>query len=296
MEKVLITGSNGQLGSDCFNLFNAQNNLQEVMGLDIPVIDFSDKKQCFDLLNSYIPNVIINCAAYTAVDKCESDKNCWRANFDIPDYLSSWSSQNDAFLIHISTDYVFDGKKSLNEVYTELDAVNPVSEYGRSKLEGEKIIQKNMRNFAILRTAWLYGISGNNFLKTMLKLSNDKNDKSIKIVNDQFGSPTSSKTLAKQIDRVYQNKLKGIYHATSEGKCSWYDFAVACAEEMDMKNLFIPCQTNEYPTPAKRPNNSVLENSNFKKINENCFTDWKNELKDFISCHRDLLIKELNLS
>ena len=153
-----------------------------------------------------------------------------------------------------------------------------------------------MSNFAILRTAWLYGISGNNFLKTMLKLSNDKNDKSIKIVNDQFGSPTSSKTLAKQIDRVYQNKLKGIYHATSEGKCSWYDFAVACAEEMDMKNLFIPCQTNEYPTPAKRPNNSVLENSNFKKINENCFTDWKNELKDFISCNRDLLIKELNLS
>ena len=295
MEKILITGSNGQLGSDCFNLFNSKNNPIEIMGLDIPAFDFSNKNKCFDLLNSYIPNVIINCAAYTAVDKCESDDNCWRANFDIPNYLSSWSNKNDAFLIHVSTDYVFDGKKPIDKFYSEDDKVNPLSEYGRSKLEGERIIQKNMSNFAILRTAWLYGINGNNFLKTMLKLCNSKNEKEIKVVNDQFGSPTSSMKLAKQIDKVYQNKLVGIYHATSEGKCTWYDFAVACVEEMNIKNQPVPCQSSEFPTIAKRPKNSVLENSNFKKINENCFTDWKNELKDFISCNRDLLIKELNL-
>lgn len=295
MEKILITGSNGQLGSECFNFFNNQNDLIEVMGLDISTFDFSNKKKCEDLLNAYRPNIIVNCAAYTAVDKCEIDANCWKANFDVPKYLSSWSNQNNTFLVHISTDYVFDGKKPINEFYVEDDDVNPLSVYGRSKLEGERIIQQNMNDFAILRTAWLYGIGGSNFLKKILNLSISSNENAIKIVSDQFGSPTSTTTLVKQIDIICRKRLKGIYHTSSEGKCSWYDFAVACVEKINMKNRFIPCNTNEVPTVAKRPKNSVLENSNLKKINQNYFKHWKNELDDFIDYNKEVLIKELDI-
>ena len=140
----------------------------------------------------------------------------------------------------------------------------------------------------------MYGINGNNFLKKIIKLSINSSKKEIKIVDDQFGSPTPTSTLVKQIDIICKKRLKGIYHTSSEGNCSWYDFAVACVEKMNIKNRFIPCNTNQVSFVATRPKNSVLENFNLKKINQNCFNHWKNELGDFIDCNNEFLIKELD--
>lgn len=302
MIKLLITGSNGQLGSDCFDFYSKIDKHLEVVGMDLPLIDFSNKIECFNFLDNYKPNIIINCAAFTEVDKCENDSTCWKANKDIPDNLSLWASKNDAYLIHISTDYVFDGEKANDEFWLEDDVTNPLSEYGKSKLAGEKIIKKNMDNFSIIRTAWLYGSKGNNFLKTMLKLTieqskliNNGQQKFIKVVNDQFGSPTSTESLVKQINLIIDKKLTGTFHATSEGYCSWYDFANECAEEMKITPFFIPCSSNEYKTKAIRPKNSILENRRLKEEEINYFSNWKIELRKFIENNNDLLKKELEL-
>ncbi len=302
MIKLLITGSNGQLGSDCFDFYSKIDKQIEVVGMDLPLVDFSTKVECNVFLDKYKPSIIINCAAFTEVDKCENDLTCWKANKDIPDNLSLWASNNNAYLLHISTDYVFDGMKSNNEYWLEDEVTNPLSEYGKSKLAGEEIIKKNMNNYSIIRTAWLYGSKGNNFLKTMIRLTfekskivNDANQKFIKVVNDQFGSPTSTESLVRQINLIIDKKLTGIFHATSEGYCSWYDFANECAREMKITPLFIPCSTKEYVTNAIRPKNSILENRRLKEEQINYFSNWKIELKKFITNNYDLLKKELEV-
>ena len=302
MKKLLITGSNGQLGSDCFNFFSELDEKLEVVGIDLPLVDLTKKTESFNFLNQFKPDVIINCAAYTAVDNCEDDLLCWKCNEDIPNNLSLWSSSNNAYLIHISTDYVFNGKKKKDNFWLENDTTCPLSEYGKSKLAGEQIIQKNMNNFSIIRTAWLYGINGDNFLKKILKLSyqkqkihlDEKNNRNgIKVVSDQFGSPTSTESLVKQIKLIIDKRLNGIIHATSEGYCSWYDFAEASAKEMNIKSNFIPCSTEEFITKAKRPKNSILENYRLKDNNINSFLNWKNELKSFIEKHKEDLKTEI---
>ena len=302
MIKLLITGSNGQLGSDCFDFYSKIDKQLEVVGIDLPLVDFSIKTECYDFLDKYKPKIIINCAAFTEVDKCENDLTCWNANKDIPENLSHWASNNDAYLVHISTDYVFDGEKSNNEFWLEDEAPNPLSEYGKSKLAGEEIIKKNMDNYSIIRTAWLYGSKGNNFLKTILRLTikqskiiNNGQQNFIKVVNDQFGSPTSTESLVKHINLIIDKKLTGIFHATSEGYCSWYDFANECAKEMKITPFFTPCLTREYATNAIRPKNSILENRRLKEEQINYFSNWKIELKKFITNNYDLLKKELEV-
>lgn len=262
-------------------------------GLDFPEIDISDRFQCLEKLDELFPSVIVNCAAYTAVDACETDHACWGANAAGPKHLAEWVATNGAFLVHVSTDYVFSGDKPLFEAYVETDPTGPVSEYGRSKLAGEQAILESGAEAAILRTAWLYGANGKNFLKTMLRLTLQNPDKEFKVVNDQFGSPTWSQTLARQAVAVVEAKATGVFHATSEGYCSWFDLACAFLEEMGAPHNFIPCSSEEYPTPAKRPANSILENSQAKQLGINVFDAWRDELRAFVSECGDLVLKEV---
>ena len=278
MKKILIVGAKGQLGTDCMSVLSAK----EIIGLDLPEIDIANRSECLKKLDEIQPEIIVNCAAYTNVDACETDPTCWNVNRDGPKHLAEWSKEHGTFLIHVSTDYVFGGNKPLFDSSVETDSPAPISEYGKSKLAGEQAILEQMDQCAILRTAWLYGAHGNNFLKTMLRLTRQNPDKEFKVVNDQFGSPTWSKTLARQIEAVIETKVTGVFHATSEGYCSWYDLACSFLDELNIKHHFVPCNSDEFPTPTKRPTNSILENNRLKEAGINLFQDWKTELKTFV--------------
>jgi dTDP-4-dehydrorhamnose reductase len=274
--KVLITGSKGQLGTDCLDVFG---DLPSLVGVDLPQVDLSDRFQCLETLDRIQPEVVVNCAAYTAVDACETDPSCWKANAELPGHLAEWTEKNNSFLIHVSTDYVFSGDKPLFDATVETETPEPISEYGKSKLAGEQAIAQRTDRFAVLRTAWLYGSTGNNFLKTMLRLTQQNPEKEFKVVDDQYGSPTWSRPLARQIRAVAEKQATGIFHATSEGYCTWYKLACTFLEELQIEHHFIPCTSEEFPTPTKRPLNSIQENARLKKAEINLFTDWKEELK-----------------
>jgi dTDP-4-dehydrorhamnose reductase len=287
MKNILIVGCKGQLGTDCMSVLGAR-----AIGIDLPEMDITDRIQCFGKLDAIRPSAIVNCAAYTAVDACESDPACWKVNATGPKHLAEWTAANGAFLVHISTDYVFSGDKPLFETCVETDPAAPVSEYGKSKLAGEQAVLESGANAAILRTAWLYGAHGKNFLKTMLRLALQNPEREIRVVNDQFGSPTWSYTLARQIAAVIDAKATGIFHATSEGYCSWFDLASRFLQRMEVSHRIAPCTTAEYPTPARRPKNSILENAALKQQGLNVFGDWGTELERFVGEHRDALLRE----
>jgi dTDP-4-dehydrorhamnose reductase len=291
MSKVFIFGNKGQLGTDCRAVF-AEGF--EVCGADLPEVNASDRTACFVALDAAKPDVIINCAAFTAVDRCETEQDaCRQANTDAPRFMAEWAQANGAFLVHVSTDYVFPGTRVLYESTVESDETGPVSEYGRSKLAGEQAIAETMNGgFAILRTAWLYGRNGNNFLKTMLRLALTDPEKQYKVVADQFGSPTWSLTLARQIKAIVSARAEGLFHATSEGYCSWHDLACEFLKQMQVPHAMQPCSTEEYPTPAVRPKNSILENARLKEAGINIFSDWKEELQAYVNaCGAMVLIE-----
>jgi dTDP-4-dehydrorhamnose reductase len=290
MQNILITGSKGQLGTDCLDVFK---DIPNEVGVDLPEVDLSSRTQCFEELDRIRPELIVNCAAYTAVDACETDPSCWKANADLPGHLAEWVEKNNSFLVHVSTDYVFAGNKPLYEACFEADPPAPLSEYGKSKLAGEQAIVSQTNRFAIMRTAWLYGAHGNNFLKTMLRLTLQNPGKEIKVVHDQYGSPTWSYTLARQIRSVAEQRANGIFHATSEGYCTWYQFACTVLEELGVEHNFVPCGSSEFPTPTKRPANSILENARAKELGINVFKDWKAELQQFAAQNGDAVIKEI---
>ena len=287
MNKILVIGYKGQLGTDCMSVLG---NLAD--GIDLPGIDITDRFQCLRELDLIRPAVIVNCAAYTAVDACETDSNCWKVNAAGPKYLAEWAAANGAFLAHVSTDYVFSGARPLFESAVETDETGPISEYGKSKLAGEQAVLSSGANASILRTAWLYGAHGKNFLKTMLRLALQNPEREIRVVNDQFGSPTWSYTLARQIAAVIDARSTGVFHATSEGYCSWFDLASRFLELMKVPHRISPCTTADYPTPARRPGNSILENAALKQKGINLFENWDVELGRFVAEHCDALIAE----
>ncbi|MBF0378879.1 MAG: dTDP-4-dehydrorhamnose reductase [Desulfamplus sp.] len=289
--KVLICGGNGQLGWDCQRVFSKEN---EVVAYDLPELDITDKIRVSTVISEFIPDVVINCAAYTQVDKCETEQNIAKlVNTDAPGYIAEACKAINATMVHISTDYVFDGTKEPPLSYTETDEVNPLSVYGRTKLEGERRVAQITDNHIIVRTAWLYGINGNNFLKTMLKLALLTPDKQIKVVDDQFGSPTWSLRLALQLERLVQMKGQGIYHATAEGYCSWYELALYFLKQIEVPANIVPCTTADYPLPAKRPANSILENARLKKCENNRMTGWRYGVDHFIARFGEQLIDEI---
>jgi dTDP-4-dehydrorhamnose reductase len=288
--KILIIGSGGQLGTDCVEIL--QKNY-EIVPIDYPQIDIGSRTSVEGVLHASAPEVIINCAAYTAVDKCETEQEAaWKINADGPRYIAECAAKKGYRVIHISTDYVFDGKKGLPEPYFEDDQVNPLSEYGKSKLAGEEETLKFVPEAIILRTAWLYSAHGPNFLKTMLKLALSDPARPFKVVNDQFGSLTWSYTLARQIERLLDSSLTGIFHTTSEGYSSWYEAACYFLAKMAIPHSFVPCTTAEYPTAAHRPTNSILSNTVLERNNLSVFKSWQEDVDLFVTQHKKTLLEE----
>lgn len=281
IKNILITGADGQLGREFFNLSKNSNKY---------LYFFTDKNTldicCLDQLKKFVKknkiSTIINCAAYTDVEQAESEVSiCMEVNSEGPNCLSKISKEHKISLIHISTDFVFDGEKK--SPYTESDKANPLSVYGKSKYLGElHIIKNNPPNTIIIRTSWLYSSFGSNFLKTMIRL---KNDATTKVVNDQFGSPTSAKSLAEAIIKIVpklNNRDVRIYHFSNSGKCSWYDFASHIFYLLYKKSQISTLKTHEFIQKAQRPKYAVLCTEKFSNDFGIDIDHWKNELEIII--------------
>jgi dTDP-4-dehydrorhamnose reductase len=288
--KVVITGGTGQLGKDCTEVLSRGFQVVSVGSKDVDITDFPAVER---LLTETSPQVILNCAAFTQVDACETRQDpAWRVNAEGPRNLATAAAKAGIRLIHISTDYVFDGLRPIPEPYIETDATNPLSYYGKTKLAGEDAIREATDDYMILRTAWMYGMGGRNFLKTMLRLTLRNPEREVKVIHDQVGSPTWSYRLAVQIDKLMDAGSPGIYHATSEGYCTWYDLAVAFLNGMGLPHRIRPCTTREYPTPAVRPANSILENHRLKELGLNVMETWESDLREFTLTFKERLMTE----
>ena len=288
--RILIIGSGGQLGTDCSRILADEHQLTAV---DVPHIDITRKQSVATICAEHEPEAIINCAAFTAVDRCETEKSAaWLVNAEGPKFIGEVAAERGCRVIHISTDYVFDGSKPVPQPYVEDDPVNPLSEYGRSKLAGEENLLAACPESVILRTAWLYSANGPNFLKTMLRLALSDPKRNFTIVNDQFGSLTWSLTLAEQIRKLLDSSLKGVIHTTSDGYSSWYEGACYFLEKMGVEHAFVPCTTEEYPTPAHRPANSILGNGVLDSRGISLFRSWQEDVDSFVAGYRDALLAE----
>ncbi len=285
MERIFITGASGQLGS-ALNRLMAGHERYQVCRTDhtgsmdgtVRTLDITDEAAVRNAVNEFHPDIIINCAAMTAVDLCESEQaNAYRINAQGPKNLALAAEQCKAKLVHISTDYVYDGEK--DKPYIETDAVNPVSVYGKTKLEGDLLAAEYCRKVFILRTAWVYG-EGKNFIKTMLRLAETGNK--IRVVCDQFGTPTSALELAKVILFLMKTESYGIYHATCEGSTSWYEFALTIFRLAGKDAAVEAIPASGYPTPARRPKYSVLENKALKERHGYYMPEWTKALEEYM--------------
>lgn len=276
--KIIITGSNGQLGRELTKILKERNGF-EVVSLDRESLNITNLNYVTKAISYSQPNVVINCAAHTAVDLCESDEeNAYKINALGPRNLAIACEKIGAKLVHISTDYVFDGKNKTP--YREYETTCPNTVYGESKLLGEKLVREFSSKHFIIRTAWLYG-DGKNFVTTMLNLA--KNQEEIRVVNDQIGSPTSTVDLARVIVRLIYTEYYGTYHGTCEGQCSWYDFAKKIFELKNVDVKVIPVSSNEFKRPAPRPSYSVLDNFMLRLIDLNSFRYWEESLKEYLN-------------
>ncbi len=273
---ILVTGANGQLGSEIKYLSPSVNS--NFLFTDIEELDITCPDDVKAFFSSQNIDFVVNCAAYTAVDKAEEEKEqADLINHKAAQNLAKVSKEFKAKLIHISTDFVFDGNSSIP--YTETDKTNPLSVYGRTKLAGEKTVLKDGGELIILRTSWLYSSYGNNFVKTMIRLTKERD--SLGIVSDQIGTPTYARDLAETILFIInsENFQPGIYHYSNEGTASWYDFAQAIVEMAGIKCHIYPIKTSQYPTPAKRPQYSLLNRAKIKSVYNIDILDWKKSLE-----------------
>lgn len=274
---IFVTGVKGQLGYDIVKRFKLIG-LDDVLGLDKEQLDITNKNAIDLYFKDKKVDAIIHCAAYTSVDLAEDQiDTCMQVNVQGTENLLHIAKSHHAKFMYISTDYVFDGEKS--SAYLVNDIPNPQSVYGRSKLLGEELT-KNYENHFIVRISWVFGINGNNFVKTMLRLGKDRD--SLNIVNDQHGSPTYTFDLAILICEMIQTEKYGIYHATNEGTCSWYEFANEIFRLSQNNIITQGISTDMYPTKAKRPKNSVLDKSSLDNNGFHRLPHWKDALKRYI--------------
>lgn len=274
--KILITGSNGMLGHD---LAKVLKDKHELILTTSKTLDITDRQKTIDFISENKPDIVINSAAYTDVDGCEMNSDlAYSVNGEGVRNLALACSKIDCPLVHISTDYVFNGKNT--RPWVEDDEIGPISVYGKSKRRGEEAILEILDKYFIVRTAWLYGINGRNFPKTMLELA--ENHSEITVVYDEVGTPTYTLDLAEKISELIETEYYGIYHITNSGQCSWCEFSRYIFEIADRDVKVIPVTASEFARPAPRPSYSVLEN---KKLSDNGFEklrDYKEAVKDYI--------------
>ncbi len=288
--RVLITGARGQLGTECTRVLRPH---YDVIPLSSAELDITNLIQVSERIKEQRPHVVINCAAYTKVDDCEVNaERADRVNHIGPKNLAMVCKEAGSRLIHISTDYVFDGTRPPPEGYHEGDTPCPISVYGQSKLRGEVAVLDTWEDSLVIRTSWVYGSTGHNFLKTILRLCLG-GKVPLKVVDDQYGSPTWAYGLALQIRALLDSSVKGIVHATGQGYTTWYGFARYFLGLMEVPCSITPCTTEEYPTMAKRPPNSILEPRILNSLGLLVMRDWKEDLKDWVKEAREGLIREV---
>ena len=287
--KIVITGAKGQLGTQLINIIKAGKSEigsiderykdSEIVGIDIEDLDISNLDDVVDFINKEKPDIIINPAAYTNVDACES-------NEDLAYKVNSLGARNLAIaaenlgikLVHVSTDYVFEGNGV--KPYKEYDMPGPVGVYGKTKYLGESFIKEFCSKHFIVRTAWLYGYDGNNFVKTIMKAAKERQE--LQVVDDQRGNPTNAEDLAHHILKIALTQEYGVYHCTGEGECSWYDFASKIVELSNIECKVSPCDSEQYKRAAKRPAYSSLDNMMLRCTVGNEMREWEEALKEFI--------------
>jgi dTDP-4-dehydrorhamnose reductase len=278
---ILVTGAEGQLGSELVKILSNDYRIIPVDQIDFDITNF---KRTMAFVSNVRPNIIIHTAAFTDVDGAEFEQDkAFNVNGIGTKNVAVVAKKIDARLFYISTDYVFDGAKE--EPYLETDEPNPINIYGKSKLLGENFVKEELHKFFIIRTAWLYGIGGKNFVKTMLNLAREGRE--LQVVNDQHGTPTYAVDLARQIKKLLHTELYGVYHSTSQGSCTWYEFALEIFKNPNTQGLkpitIRPVLTSEFPRPARRPKNSVLENYMLKLQGLDIMPPWKESLGNFLN-------------
>ena len=279
--RILITGCNGQLGNE-MQLLEKENPQHTYFNTDVAELDITDQAAIEKFVNDHEIDGIVNCAAYTAVDKAEDNQElCRKLNTVAPGYLASAVEKRGGWMIQISTDYVFDGTN--HTPYKESEPTCPNSVYGCTKLAGEKAAQKGCQKTMIIRTAWLYSTFGNNFVKTMIRLGKEKPE--LGVIFDQIGTPTYARDLAVAIfAAINQGVVPGIYHFSNEGVISWYDFTKAIHRIAGITTCHVrPLHTSEYPTPANRPHYSVLDKTKIKQTYNIEVPYWEESLKECIA-------------
>ena len=280
MKKILVTGANGQLGQ-CLQKISSQFEEFEFIFTDSETLDITNKKEVNDFFWQNAPDFCINAAAYTAVDLAETEvEKAFLVNADGTENLAEACAENNAQFIHVSTDYVFDGENNL--AYTEEDFTNPLGVYGASKLAGDELALEVNPCSVIFRTSWVYSEFGKNFVKTMLNLFATKEE--LSIVADQFGQPTNANDLAEAIMKIIKSEkiTPGIFNFSNLGRISWFDFAEKIAELSEAKIKLNAIETSQYPTPAKRPKNSVLDLDKISKTYAIQLKPWEESLEDCV--------------
>ncbi len=290
--KILVSGKNGQLGRELQSVASLNKDFEFIFS-DKDELNIAEEQSVKETFVKYVPDIFINCAAYTAVDKAETEREAaYKINAEAVGNVAKQCQQFSTKLIHISTDYVFDGTANLP--YKEDDATNPVNYYGYTKLSGEELALKNNVETIIIRTSWVYSEYGNNFVKTMMRLMQER--KEINVVNDQLGSPTYAKDLAEAIVLIVSSgqlavnsspltthRSPGIYHFSNNGIISWYDFAVAIKEIKQFDCAVNPIPTSSYPTPAKRPSFSGFDKTKIQTTFHLGLKNWKDSLKECLA-------------
>ena len=271
--KVFVTGANGQLGYDVMKRLESEGS--DCVGTDIESLDITNEKQVKKVISEYNPDVVIHCAAYTAVDKAEDEKElCYSVNVLGTKYIAQACKETDTKMLYISTDYVFDGEG--DQPFEVTDKPNPINYYGQTKYEGELEVRNILEKYFIVRISWVFGINGNNFVKTMLKLGKEREE--ISVVADQIGSPTYTYDLAELLIEMIKTNKYGIYHATNEGYCSWYEFACEIFKQARIDIKVNPINTEDYPTKAIRPKNSRMNKNILNKLES-----WESALNHYIN-------------
>ena len=278
--KILLLGHKGMLGHDLLLKLNMGD---KVVGLDKEEIDIVSASECNGAIKEIEPDIVINAAAYTNVDGCETSKDeCFAVNAEAVKNIADACRDKNIRIIHFSTDYVFDGKA--NQPYKEDHLCNPINTYGASKMAGERYLQSLSDNYLLIRTAWLYGVSGKNFVQTILEKVKTTNK--LTIVDDQTGSPTYTKDLAAAVDLLIKQNAKGIFHITNRGSCSWFQFAVKILQEAGIHDIDVtPIKSDQLQRPAKRPAYSVLSMQKFIQTTGKTMQPWQLGLQDYLkSC------------
>jgi len=279
--KVIVTGVNGQLGYDVIKRLEIQNI--ECLGVDVGDFDITEKDQVNKAIYEYMPDVVVHCAAYTAVDRAEDEKElCHKINVTGTQNIADACKVIDAKMVYISTDYVFDGEGE--KPFEVTDRPNPINYYGQTKYEGELAVQCTLQKYFIVRISWVFGINGNNFVKTILRLGKERDQ--ISVVADQIGSPTYTYDLSILLVEMIKTDKYGIYHVTNEGYCSWHEFACEIFKQAGINTKVDPLKTEEYPTKAKRPKNSRLGGKDKYLSITGKLPHWKEALSHFIAINK----------